>query len=202
MYPQLSAMWGRSNIMEVREKHVVTFFTYMLKRQSVHLLLFFLHTMVLRCWSLCLLSECFFLSRLVFFLFVFLCNESGWIFSSSSDKKSNNDDDVWSLRAFFVCFCLSFSHQFEWSCIAGSEDAQKGKTTRQTPGEELWYDCITDWRNAKPWWAPAVASNCSPLRRLSCFHVKQVRRLKRHIPDSKEPQGNHSELWCIEFWTD
>lgn len=59
MYPQPSTMWGASNITEVRQQHVVTFFTYMLKRQSVHLLSFFLHTTVLRCWSLCPLSECF-----------------------------------------------------------------------------------------------------------------------------------------------
>lgn len=199
MCPQLSTMWGRSTIKEVREKHVVTFFLHTCwKRQWVHLLLFFLHTMVLRRWSLCLLSECFsFLvssfSRLSFF---------GMRAVESSRPVLTRKvimmmlSEAW---GFFFClfFCFSFSHQFEWSCAEGSEDAQKGKTRRQTPGEELWYDCIADWRNAKPWWATVVASNCFPHRRPSCFHINQVWHLKRHVPDSKEAHTNHYHCYVV-----
>lgn len=199
MCPQLSTMWGRSTIKEVREKHVVTFFfTYMLKASvGPPTVVFTAHNGLTALEPLPAVWM-FFFSRLVFFSSVFLWNESSWIFSSSSDKKSNNDDVVWSLRGFFcLFFCFSFSHQFEWSCAEGSEDAQKGKTRRQTPGEELWYDCIADWRNAKPWWATVVASNCFPHRRPSCFHINQVWHLKRHVPDSKEAHTNHYHCYVV-----
>lgn len=168
MYPQLSTMWGRSNITEVREKHVVTFSTYMLKRQSVHLLSFFLHTMVLRCRSLCLLSECF--SCLVLSFSCLSLFEMRAV-ESSRPVLTRKVIMTMMFEAWGCFVCLSFvslsATNLNGAVLKGVRMLKKERQEGKLP--ERSSDMIVLLTDGMP-------NHGEPLHQtgLSCFHLKQV----------------------------